>query len=85
VGLTRFGGSEAGQQDEDFGPLPALTVTDGPLRRTDVREGMRERAVEGKMLMRLGPKTRGMKALRLGLIVTFWTFMVFGFVLTHNA
>ena len=29
--------------------------------------------------------TRNMKAVRLGLIVTSWVFLVLGFMLTHNA
>ena len=28
--------------------------------------------------------TRNMKAIRVGLIVTSWAFLILGFVLTHN-
>ncbi len=28
--------------------------------------------------------TRSMKAIRVGLIVTSWAFLILGFVLTHN-
>lgn len=37
------------------------------------------------MLTKMAHHTRAMKAVRLGLIVTSWTFLVLGFVLTHNA
>jgi hypothetical protein len=30
------------------------------------------------------PTTRSMKAVRAGLIVTSWAFLVLGFILTHN-
>jgi hypothetical protein len=41
--------------------------------------------VEEKMLTKMTYNERAMKAVRLGLIVTSWTFLVLGYVLTHNA
>ena len=40
---------------------------------------------EEKMFTELTHNPRAMKAIRLGLMVTSWTFVVLGFVLTHNA
>ena len=37
------------------------------------------------MFTELTETTRAMKAIRVGLIVTSWAFLVLGFVLTHNA
>jgi len=37
------------------------------------------------MFTKLTHNPRAMKAIRLGLMVTSWTFVVLGFVLTHNA
>ncbi len=36
------------------------------------------------MLTKLARNTRALKAIRLGLIVTSWAFLVLGFMLTHN-
>ena len=47
-------------------------------------ETTRENGVENKMYTETMPKTRAMKAVRLGLIVASWAFLVLGFVLTHN-
>ena len=48
-------------------------------------EATRQNGVEEKMLTEMTRNKRTMKAVRLGLIVTSWTFLVLGFVLTHNA
>ena len=40
---------------------------------------------EEKMFTELTHNPRAMKAIRLGLMVTSWAFVVLGFVLTHNA
>ncbi len=37
------------------------------------------------MFTELTHNTRAMKAIRMGLMVTSWAFVVLGFVLTHNA
>ena len=37
------------------------------------------------MLTEMIRNKQAMKSVRLGLIVTSWTFLVLGFVLTHNA
>ena len=37
------------------------------------------------MYIEVKDPTRGMRAIRMGLIVTSWAFLVLGFVLTHNA
>ena len=45
----------------------------------------REEGVEKKMLTEVTHMTRAMKAVRMGLIITSWAFMVLGFMLTHSA
>ena len=47
-------------------------------------EATRQKGVEEKMLTEMIGNTRAMKAVRVGLIVTSWAFLVLGFVLTHN-
>ena len=37
------------------------------------------------MYTEVKPTTRNMKAVRVGLIVTSWAFLVLGFILTQNA
>ncbi len=37
------------------------------------------------MLTKMTYNTRAMNAVRLGLMVTSWAFLVLGFMLTHNA
>ena len=44
-----------------------------------------EEVVEMKMLTQVTSMTRAMKAVRVGLIVTSWAFVVLGFMLMRNA
>ena len=48
-------------------------------------ETTREEVVEKKMLTEVTRMTRARKAVRMGLIVTSWAFVVLGFMLMHNA
>ena len=75
-------------EEVEFGLLPALELCDRPRRAVSIggkgRGDPAERGEE-KMLTEMTRNKRAMKAVRLGLIVTSWTFLVLGFVLTHNA
>lgn len=44
----------------------------------------RENGVENRMVNEVKRTTRNMKAIRMGLIVASWAFLVLGFMLTHN-
>ena len=44
----------------------------------------RENGVENRMVNDVKRTTRHMKAIRMGLIVGSWAFLVLGFMLTHN-
>ena len=61
------------------------TARGGRLQSVERVEATRQNGVEEKMLTEMTRNKRTMKAVRLGLIVTSWTFLVLGFVLTHNA
>ena len=74
-------------EEVEFGPLPALELSDRPRRRSRSVERVgttREEGAEKKMYTELQPTTRNMKAVRLGLIVASWVSLVLGFILTHN-
>ncbi len=45
----------------------------------------RENGVENRMHNEVKRTTRNMKAIRMGLIVASWAFLVLGLVLTQNA
>ena len=71
----------------EFGPLPALEVSDRPRGRfqsVERVETTRENGVENRMVNEVKRTTRNMKAIRMGLIVASWAFLVLGFMLTHN-
>ena len=75
-------------EEVEFGPLPALELSDRPRRRSRSVERVgttREEGVEKKMLTEVTHMTRAMKAVRMGLIITSWAFMVLGFMLPHSA
>jgi len=44
-----------------------------------------ENGVENRMVNEAKRTTRNMMAIRMGLIVASWAFLVLGFMLTHNA
>ena len=72
----------------ESGPLPALELSDRRRRRSQsvgTVETSREDGVEKKMLTEVTRMTRARKAVRMGLIVTSWAFVVLGFMLMHNA
>ena len=74
-------------EEVEFGPLPALELSDRPRRRSRSVERVgttREEGVENRMFTEVKTTTRSMKAIRVGLIVTSWAFLILGFVLTHN-
>ncbi len=65
--------------------LSCATARVGRFQSVERVEATRQNGVEEKMLTEMTRNKRTMKAVRLGLIVTSWTFLVLGFVLTHNA
>ena len=65
--------------------LSCATARGGRFQSVERVEATRQNGVEEKMLTEMTRNKRTMKAVRLGLIVTSWTFLVLGFVLTHNA
>ncbi len=65
--------------------LSCATARSGRFQSVERVEATRQNGVEEKMLTEMIHNTRAMKAVRWGLIVTSWTFLVLGFVLKHNA
>ena len=64
-----------------------LSCSERPRRAASIDgrgRGDPAKRVEEKMLTEMIGNTRAMKAVRVGLIVTSWAFLVLGFALTHN-
>ena len=75
-------------EEAESGPLPAFEPRVRPKRRSQIVEGPKrrpERGGGGEMLTKPMPATKAMNAVRVGLIVTSWAFVVLGFMLMYSA